>query len=80
MRGAPICQKVRLVKFRGIVIRTYVLVKRKKWQVAGLAGGAFLSPSLFNPVRGFSLYKGKEPGNELFGLIFVPGNELFDAL
>ena len=33
-RAAPDLQGVRLVKFRGIVTRTYVLVKGEKWQVA----------------------------------------------
>jgi hypothetical protein len=32
--AAPVRQKVRLVRFRGIVIRTYVLVKDEKTQVA----------------------------------------------
>jgi hypothetical protein len=30
----------RLVMFRGIVIRTYVLVKREKWQILGMGRGA----------------------------------------
>jgi hypothetical protein len=30
-RAAPDLQRIRVVKFRGIVIRTYVLVKKEKW-------------------------------------------------